>query len=393
MTRILASLLIVFFYAASVDAAEITPLGDNGTCLGCHTNAGLLMQTVKPPPATSEDSCAAAPGRPAFLNSFVNIEFPNSTHGKIGCSGCHQGDPTAKDAGGAHAGMTKAVSTCNDCHSEIVSRYATSLHNTLNGMAHALKLRSGDLNFHKLNPMWKADCATCHASCSDCHLTLPEAVGGGLIKGHEFFKRPPMEQTCAVCHGSRAGGEYLGHNEGLPADVHFTAGLDCLDCHKNDLHGDGETYTDRWQVKDRAQCTDCHLKVPNTKSRNHGIEHQDVSCQVCHSQAYQNCFACHSDDKDGTYTRTVGHKELALKIGDNTAPGYPYGTVTLRKNPVAHKSFDYLGADLLPNFSAYPTWKTTAPHNIMLSPPQSRRCSSCHDDDTLFLHGNSPEKK
>ena len=393
MIRTLVLFMIVFFVTASAEAAEITPLGDNGTCLECHTNAGFLMQTVKPPPPTSEDSCASAPGRPAFLNAFVNVKFPKSTHGRIGCTGCHQGDATAQDAGHAHAGMIKAVGGCKDCHAEIATRYATSLHNTLDGMAHALKLRSGENNFHKLNPMWKDDCATCHAACSDCHLTLPKAVGGGLIKGHDFFKRPPMQQTCAVCHGSRAGGEYLGHNQGVASDVHFLAGMDCLDCHKNDLHGDGESYTNRWQVKNRPQCTDCHSGLPNTKSRNHSSEHQDVSCQVCHSQPYQNCFACHSDDEGGTYSRKAGHKELTLKIGDNTVPGYRYGTVTLRKNPVARNSFDYLGVNLLPNFDAYPTWKTTAPHNIMLSPPQSRDCSSCHDNDALFLHDEILEQK
>ena len=385
MFRILAPFMITFFVMASVVAGEVAPLGENGTCLACHTDAGLLMQTVKPPAAVSEDSCASAPGRPPFLNSFVNAAFPGSTHGQIGCTGCHQGDATVIDADRAHVGMIKAVNGCKDCHAEIEARYATSLHSTLDGMAHALKLRSGEENFHKLAPMWKDDCATCHASCSDCHLTLPGAVGGGLIKGHEFFKRPPMEQTCAVCHGSRAGGEYLGHNQGMPADVHFTAGMDCLDCHKNNLHGDGERYTNRWQVQGRPLCTDCHPALPNTKSRNHGSDHQDVSCQVCHSQPYQNCFACHSDDKDGTYSRKAGHKDFTLKIGGNTAPEYPYGTVTLRKNPVARNSFDYLGTDLLPNFAAHPTWKTTAPHNIMLAPPQSRRCSSCHENDELFL--------
>lgn len=107
-------------------------------------------------------------------------------------------------------------------------------------MAHALKQRSSEENFHKLEPVWQADCAGCHAGCSDCHVTLPGAVGGGLIKGHEFFKRPPMKESCAVCHGSWAGAEYLGQWEGVEPDVHFEAGMHCLDCHKNDLHASDE---------------------------------------------------------------------------------------------------------------------------------------------------------
>ena len=385
MFRSLLPFMIALFAAASVEAVEIKPLGDNGSCLACHTNAGQMMQSVKPPPSTSEDSCAAAPSRPPFLNAFVNARFPASTHGRIGCTGCHKGDATAQDAESAHAGMIAADPGCKNCHPEIAKRYATSLHNTLDGMAHALKLRSGEENFHKLDAMWKNDCATCHASCADCHLTLPGAVGGGLIKGHEFFKRPPMQDTCAVCHGSRAGGEYLGHHPGVAPDVHFEAGMHCLDCHENDLHGDEQRYTDRWQVKDRALCTDCHPALPNSMARDHSPEHQDVSCQVCHGQAYQNCFGCHSEDKDGKYSRKTSHKELTLRIGDNTAPGYGYGTVTLRKNPVTRNSFDYLGAGLLPHFAVRPTWKTAAPHNIVRTPPQSRSCSSCHENDELFL--------
>ncbi|MFC1672698.1 hypothetical protein ACFL12_00975 [Pseudomonadota bacterium] len=360
--------------------------GVNGACLDCHTDAGYLMQTVAPPPSSDADSCAAAPTRPPFLSSFVNPAFPSSTHGQLGCTACHGGDADTKDADSAHSAMTPATGTCADCHEEVAQLYATSLHNTLGGMAHALKLRSGKANFHKLDQMWANDCATCHASCADCHLSLPAAVGGGLIKGHEFFKRPPMKDTCAVCHGSRAGGEYLGSHEGLQPDVHFKAGMHCLDCHKNDLHGDGQNYTDRWQVQGRPLCTDCHPALPNDQVREHSEDHLNVSCQVCHAQPYQNCFACHSEITDQGYKRQAGHKEWNLKVGDNTVDGYPYDIVTVRKNPVARNSFASFGPDLLPYFDDRPTWKTAAPHNIVRDAAQSKRCSGCHDSDQLYLN-------
>lgn len=383
---------IALFTASAVAATEIKLLGENGLCLACHIDAGHMMQAVKPPPATSEDSCAAGPSRPVFLNAFVNPAFPSSTHGKVGCTGCHKGDATAVDAASAHVGMTSGDTSCKQCHADIAARHATSLHKTLDGMAHALKLRSGEENFHKLGEMWKNDCATCHASCADCHVTLPGAVGGGLIKGHEFFKRPPMEETCAVCHGSRAGGEYLGHIKGVSADVHFKAGMHCLDCHKNDLHGDGTRYTDRWQVAKRPHCTDCHPAIPNDKSRYHDEEHANVSCQVCHAQPYQNCFGCHSEVKDGAYKRTAADKKIILRIGDNTQPGYAYKIVTLRKNPVVQNSFDAFGANLLPHFAVRPTWKTAAPHNIVRKPSQSRGCKGCHKSDELFLIKNRSDR-
>lgn len=365
-------------------ASDAATAGDEN-CLTCHANAGLLMGLVTAPEAPPEDGCASAPSRPHFLGAFVNAEFTQSLHGQLGCVACHGGDDTTTDFTSAHADMRSANESCADCHADIVELHETSLHKTLSGMAHALKLRSGEENFATLDPMWQADCQTCHTDCSDCHLTLPNAVGGGLIKGHEFLRRAPMEDSCALCHGSRAGAEYLGQFEGIEPDIHFEKGMHCLDCHRNDLHGDGNVYTSRWQVEGRAQCTDCHLALPNTNVAAHNTAHEDVACQVCHAQPYQNCFDCHTGETDGAYFRSAGSKELLIKFGRNTAEGYPHDIVTLRNNPVARDSFDHFGTELMPDFDAHPTWKTAAPHNIRRITPQNQSCSSCHDDESLYL--------
>ena len=375
----------------AVTKTAVDLVGEDGSCLSCHNNAGHLMQAVKPSAAPPEDGCAVAPSRPAFLNAFVNSEFTATVHGKIGCTGCHGGDAAALEKREAHTSMKVAESDCANCHSEQAELHNTSLHNTMNGMAHALKLRSGEDNYHKLGTVWSNDCASCHAGCSDCHLTLPTAVGGGLIKGHAFFKRPPMKDTCAVCHGSRAGAEYLGQWQGYEPDVHNEAGMHCLDCHKNDLHGDGQTYANRWQVTGRPQCTDCHAVLPNKTAEAHDVKHQDVSCQVCHAQPYQNCFSCHTSMKEGEYQRRAGHKRLDFKIGLNTVPGYPYSIVTLRNNPVVRNSFDHFGEKLLPHFDDYPTWKTAAPHNIRRVTKHNRNCDSCHGQENLFLQESDLE--
>jgi hypothetical protein len=369
-------------------AADEAEAGPDDGCLACHGNAGRLIGMVTEPEAPPEDGCAAAPTRPHFLGYFVNPEFSDSLHGRLGCTGCHGGDADATEMAVAHAGLKNGEDTCASCHAEIVERHETSLHHTLNGMWHALELRAGVANMPALDMVWQQDCATCHTTCSDCHLTLPEAVGGGLIKGHEFLTRPPMEDSCALCHGSRAGAEYLGQNEGVEPDIHFEAGMHCLDCHTNDMHGDGTLYTSRWDVAGRAQCTDCHAGLPEETVAAHNAAHADVACQVCHAQPYQNCFDCHTGEEDGAYFRHAGAKELMLKIGRNTAEGYPYGFVTLRNNPVARDSFDHFGAGLLPHFDDYPTWKTAAPHSIRRITPQNESCANCHDDESLFLTGD-----
>ncbi len=365
-------------------AAAHADVSEDQNCLACHGDAGRLISMVKSPEAPPEDGCASAPSRPPFLGYFVNEAFPVSEHNSDGCISCHRGDPNATDMT-AHEGMTDANATCVECHEDQVMHFATSPHNSLSGMTYALELRSGEENFAALDHMWQSDCATCHADCSDCHLSLPEAVGGGLIRGHEFLARAPMEDSCALCHGSRARGEYLGQHEGIAPDIHFEAGMHCLDCHTNDLHGDGTVYETRWQVAGRAQCTDCHEALPTAGVEMHTAEHDDVACQVCHAQRYQNCFDCHAGEEDGAYFRRAGAKEMLLKFGRNTATGYPYGVVTLRSNPVARDSFRYLGDDLLPFFDAHPTWKTAAPHNIRLRPSQAGSCWNCHLNEELFL--------
>ncbi len=391
--RVLAGALLVFVALSTPTVlapeterqTEAARSDDDDGCLACHGDAGRLIGMVLPAAPLAGDGCASAPSRPEFIGYFVNRDFPDSLHGRLGCTGCHGGDATAKTREAAHQGMIDANAGCADCHGEITDRYATSLHNTLNGMAHALNLRSTRTHVEGLRPVWQADCATCHASCSDCHITLPAAVGGGLIKGHEVLRRAPMELSCALCHGSRAGGEFLGQFEGLKPDIHFEKGMHCMDCHKNDLHGDGRIYETRWQVRGRAQCTDCHATLPDGAAAAHNMAHADVACQVCHSQPYQNCFGCHSAEEDGVYFRRADSKQMLLRIGRNTAKDYPYGFVTLRHNPVARDSFDHFGAGLLPDFDDYPTWKTAAPHNIRRVTSQNQSCNNCHDNETIFL--------
>ncbi|MCK5585139.1 hypothetical protein KAJ02_03625 [Candidatus Bipolaricaulota bacterium] len=379
----------------SGDEEESQSIGsaDDDICLDCHSNAGRLISLLRAreEPATEEDtgSCAVAPGRSEFLNYFVKKDFATSTHGQLGCSTCHGGNTATDDLDEIHADIKSGGTQCAECHAEIVDTHETSIHWTLAGQDESLRMRAGtEENFFHLEPVRQNDCNTCHATCGDCHINIPQAVGGGLISGHEFYRTPPMEDTCAVCHGSRAGGEFLGTlSEELPADVHFEAGMTCLDCHKEPMHGDGNQYVSRWDVEGLPQCVDCHEAVSNSQTAAHSpLLHDAVSCQVCHAVAYKNCSGCHSSiDENGQYKRVPEEVEFVLKIGYNTVPGYPYEYVTVRHNPVDRDTFAFFGENLLPDFDDYPNWKTAAPHNIQRSTPQNETCESCHANEQLFL--------
>ncbi|WP_179137606.1 hypothetical protein [Candidatus Entotheonella palauensis] len=131
-------------------------------------------------------------------------------------------------------------------------------------------------------------CSACHVVYADDGLshsgdpTIPKDQPGHPIK-HEMTTRIPSEQ-CVHCHnrGGRTGVSYLGLMESagygtpfrkdgskqpklhgkyydhLSRDVHFEAGMHCIDCHTiNDLHGDGNIYSKREQAVE-IECTDCH---------------------------------------------------------------------------------------------------------------------------------------
>ncbi|MBW2463399.1 MAG: cytochrome c3 family protein, partial [Deltaproteobacteria bacterium] len=144
-------------------------------------------------------------------------------------------------------------------------------------------------------------CTACHMQYNDDGLsqsedprisreTVPHAAT------HELTATPPIQQ-CTHCHyrGGRLGISFQGYREsagaGLnppapevlgvaqhghdaayyltdedttndfdetPADVHFEAGMDCVDCHtEQEVHGDGHIYADT-QCAVGIECTDCH---------------------------------------------------------------------------------------------------------------------------------------
>ena len=202
---------------------------------------------------------------------------------------------------------------------------------------------------------------------------------------HELTLSPPVEQ-CVHCHyrGGRIGISYQGYREapgplgyrpefpeGLgislhahedsfyitdedtrndydetPPDLHFEAGMHCVDCHTlRDVHGDGHLYGDT-QCAVSSECEDCHgtvrdyavpssdrnnlftrdgklflrtkvtnleLEVPQTRDSitpgnphynanaelamgidANGFSHtDDMECYTCHAGWVPTCYGCH----------------------------------------------------------------------------------------------------
>ncbi|MFC1926139.1 hypothetical protein ACFLWV_00100 [Chloroflexota bacterium] len=323
-----------------------------------------------------------------------DAEFMQSTHGQVGCVICHGGDSSVDEKELAHVELVADPSegNCNTCHADVAHANDISLHTSLSGFVTVLEARGGNLEEGSaLATAFENHCNQCHTSCGQCHVSRPDELGGGLVSDHKFRQTPSMKNNCIACHGSRVGAEYLGENEGIPADVHWTQeSMTCTDCHGEELHGSGESVDTRYDNPVAVQCEDCHEDVwTNTANNPQHEQHLgDLSCQVCHSVEYKNCYSCHvAIDEAGLPCRTSDPSQMLFEIGLNPIRSSTNSSkyVVLRHVPTCSGICGYYGDNLLPNFNALPTWKYATPHNIQLNTPQNKSCNSCHGNEGLFL--------
>jgi thiosulfate/3-mercaptopyruvate sulfurtransferase len=334
----------------------------------------------------------------AWEKVLVGEEFLTSVHNTQNCIGCHGGVADVDDKDAAHEGVVRdpledSERFCGVCHTESTRLAATSLHQTLSGYRATLTARGADFGDPRMEEAFGNHCDTCHTTCGQCHISRPSFTFGGLIKGHTVKKRASIKDTCMACHGARVSNEYQGKNEGVEGSVHWLeGGMSCFDCHElSQYHGDGTTYTHRYDGAPGVDCLDCHPEAAPDQSEilDHTIHANKVACEVCHvSGPYKSCYNCHVavDDKGLPYYK-IDESVLTLKIGRNTRKSdeRPWNYVLVRHIPVASDTFAFYGSNLLATFNNVPTWKYATPHNIQRITAQNESCDSCHGNAELFL--------
>lgn len=319
----------------------------------------------------------------AWKKVLVNEDFIANPHGQYDCVDCHGGSDEEPTMEKAHQNMVADPSDeCAECHALESAQYADSQHRQLTGYRTLIAARAGvDELTPGLEQMFQENCFTCHATCGQCHISRPHSVGKGFVRGHQFLKRPSMTENCTACHGSRIGEEFRGQHAGLPADVHYNKGMQCVACHDAaELHGHGDQGDTRYQVAEAPGCDDCH-QVENDNPF-HAVHGDRLSCQVCHSVPYKNCYSCHVGEG------LERPSELDFEIGRNplVSPQRPHEYVVLRHIPIAPDSYRDYEPGGLPAYSSLPTWKFTTPHNIQRLTPQTADCTtSCHNNAEIFL--------
>ena len=347
---------------------------------------------------------------------------------KLTCVDCHGGDNTKPNSmEEAHTDLIldpseydangKNSCSASGCHETTAENYKYSLHQNLWGERKMVALRSGVATFDECPQSTKdgfnGECTSCHATCGDCHISIPNSAGKGLVNSHKFNRTPDQANNCTACHGSRVGHDFLGDYEvypNRPKDVHANI-YTCTDCHsKLEMHSAADENTDRYTYEHLPSCEEagCHAAGDTLNIANdyHNRHFDKLSCFVCHSQDYNNCTSCHVNDEWKTDPAYQNNNPVEdFKIGLNplkTETGrFRFKFATLRHIPVDPKSYENWGAASanLPGYDDIPTWKYTSPHSILKYTARTdttggKSCSeSCHIKDLGPFLGNPDNAK
>ncbi len=405
---LMAIILGGFIYACTKDhPLKDGEIGSVASCEGCHTDYKHLQKVYSPDTTEPAGGCGGSaphyePYDRVFMGGAGYEAYKQSAHYRVGCTGCHKGTDNTDDKNLAHSGdfirhpSVFYKDLCKNCHGDIVEKFGTSLHNGT-GQKRKVAIRSGLSGADEFEQLpahqkegYNKNCATCHASCGECHIVRPPIGGGGLANGHMFTKKPDMISVCVACHTSRGGHAYLGVAAGTKPDAHLTkAGFDCMDCHSGaELHGDGKKVDQRYAYSKLPSCDNCHTGL-ETSNTYHATHYRDFNCQVCHSQVYNNCGSCHIHGAGARIPAYMGFK-IAVNPIPNLKTGFDFTLV--RRTLAAPDNWTEYGVPVYANFEAFPTYNYTSPHNILRWTDRTQvesgaSCSSkCHirnDNGTL----------
>ena len=266
----------------------------------------VFIVTAMPGTATGGNSCVECH---ATQRSGFN---PAHAFAADNCAACHAGNPDASIEAAAHDGLiaypgdlATAERACGSCHAGRVAGVAGNLMQTGRGIVHKTRAAlddpsgaDGPANFQSLghgiaDSMLRKQCASCHlGQPKRSHaLDATRDRGGGCLachvneypdNAHPALTTRVDDGRCFGCH-SRSGRIALSYAglaeippaadpderpalrladgrpiERQPADVHYLAGMSCIDCHTSvGLMGDAGDATHQREAVDIA-CTDCH---------------------------------------------------------------------------------------------------------------------------------------
>jgi hypothetical protein len=231
--------------------------------------------------------------------------------------------------------------------------YDRSLHATARGLEYWYGKDQGGLERLTGIPFSKLHCGQCHVeSCDPCHKV--EAAGTAKYS----LEPAKAQEVCQACHGLEPL-DFARKNPKDPiADVHFSRGMKCLDCHtQREVHGDGIQYDSLQQEGAMdSRCENCHTSLSQCAS--HTVHGGKLDCNVCHVRNLQSCYNCHFD------TRVREGKSVSVPLQNLLFLVNLRGRVALAN---LH-TFVYKNQGMI-------TFGPSFPHSVM---KEGRTCPDCH---------------
>ncbi len=233
-----------------------------------------------------------------------------------------------------------------------------SLHFTNQGLQHWYAKENGGLERITGVPFSSLNCNGCHVrTCDTCHAAQ---AGGRQAYSVTTAK---AEASCEKCHDVETR-DFARKNPHDPAaDVHFAAGMKCMDCHSaREVHGDGVAYTSMQAPGAmETRCENCHKDLAKCPSAT--MHAGRVDCSACHTREVASCYNCHFD------TKVKEGKSVSLPLKNLLFLINHDGKVTVAN---LH-TFIYQNKTMIVFAPAFP-------HSIVR---HGRECDDCHGSESV----------
>ncbi len=292
MRRFWISLLVVMLLALPAGAKESAP-ADAG-CRACHWDYAPPIPPVRPGRLLCT-SCHLGRGRarePAQGHRGLVANPSALDQAERACGACHRGRTRQVQS----SPMATAAGIINQTRFLWGAQPDTQPRYGVRPAPGLMALPTPDETGQAVDAFLRQRCLRCHlwvegadlagarrsSGCAACHRPNPEE--GRRPPGHHITRRVPVSQ-CLRCHaGCGAGAEYTGriprdaHRQArflqkdprrprlwqgrtwrpMQPDLHFQAGLACIDCHgPADVMGDGRVRA-AGLLQVGVRCTTCH---------------------------------------------------------------------------------------------------------------------------------------
>ncbi len=308
--RLPLALLVFVIALVATAATSCRPHGEGGSCARCHAGLELASATHVGcvPCHGGHPEAASRDGAHAGMFGLADPSYPGRW--EQGCGPCHRHELERMRSSQmfTNTGMIAEIQATWEGERPGVKFAAQAADQFDSTGAPSAQRAVAELD-HVSGELYRKFCARCHvarqnealdgsghpAGCAACHFPYGEhaAYTGAdrTMRGkaphsetHALQALPPMS-ACARCHqrSGRIALSYQGLNDGnnalvptvrgLPGplsgsdgrsfthiapDVHFTAGMECIDCHTSrEIMGDGYA-AGNMQGQLEIGCEDCH---------------------------------------------------------------------------------------------------------------------------------------